>query len=102
MNTAINRITIFTVLALSVSFVWFGFKSELHFLFDRLSPMIVYCFALVPTAGLVYGSYIMRQKMEATTTFQGNNIGHSALMITLPIALLTYLGVNNSIGLNFF
>ncbi|MFK7949352.1 MAG: CPBP family intramembrane glutamic endopeptidase [Saprospiraceae bacterium] len=98
MKTAINRITIFTALALMVSFVWFGFKSELHFIFDRLSPIIVYCFALIPMLGLVIGSYKMRQKIETTTTFQGNDLGHSLVMILTPIALLTYLGVSNSVG----
>lgn len=100
MTTAINRITIFTALALTVSFIWFGFKSDFYFIFDRLSPILVYCFAIIPTLGLVIGSYKMRPKIEAVTTFRGNDLGHSLVMILIPIVLLTYIGVSNSVGIS--
>lgn len=95
-----TNIGIFIGIALIWSLIW---VTQRHLVFDLIDNQRSFFFlflGLIPTFGLVVGSFFLRRnfKKSAISLF-GKSASYSVLILVLPILCLTIVGVDNSLAI---
>ena len=91
------RIGGFLTISLVWSLLWFSQKHILHDFFGKQPSLLILLFGLIPTIGLLIGSYSMRKRLtDIETSILGKNSKLSILIMSIPIICLLIIGVENS------
>ena len=90
------RVAIFIGVALTWSLIW---VSQRHRLFDLINTdsFMFLLSGLVPTFGLIVGSFLLRKKLtKDKISLTGNNSFYSIIILAIPILCLSVIGVDNN------
>jgi membrane protease YdiL (CAAX protease family) len=99
MDKSTTRIILFIGIALTWSFAWFSQRHLLNNFFNNIQSIAILFLGLVPTVGLIIGSFLFRQKLEKREVrLAGNNLSYSIVIISIPIICLTIIGIENIFG----
>lgn len=100
MKKSTTRIVIFIGIALIWSYIWFSQRHLLNNFIGNFQSIAVLFFGLVPTLGLVIGSFVFRKKLEKKeVSIAGTNLKYSIIILSIPILCLTLIGVENVFGI---
>lgn len=101
----IFRVILFFTIAITVSNIFrfnlFEIKTRIFELYPRISiPLITF----LEGGGVLFGAliaiHLMKKSKDSSMSLFGNSRTKSILLFTLPIIVLTIIGINNSVELN--
>ena len=96
MDKSTTRIVIFIGIALIWSFIWVSQRHLLNNFISNTQSIAVLFLGLIPTFGLIIGSFLFRKKLEKKeVSIAGSNLSYSLVIIGIPIICLTIIGVDN-------
>ena len=94
------RIGFFVGIALIWSLIWVSQKSLLNNFFETIPQITILLFGLVPTLGLLIGSFILRKKMDnPNNSLTGGKPFYSLIVVSIPILCLSIIGIKNIFGI---
>jgi len=90
----------FVGIALIWSLIWVSQKSLLNNFFETIPQITILLFGLVPTLGLLIGSFILRRKMDnPNNSLTGGKPFYSLIVVSIPILCLSIIGIKNIFGI---
>ncbi len=99
MNKKINRLIIFLVISLTWSFLWFTNKKLVFQYIEKIPSLQFYFLGIIPVIGILIPALVLRQKQPSNKmSLTGNSFFESLLIASIPILILTIIGVPNDIG----
>ncbi len=105
MESKTNRLTVFLIISLLWSLLWFTNKESFFQYIDEIPSLPFYLLGIIPVIGILIASLILRQKQQNNQmSLTGKHSRWSWIIASIPIILLTMFGVPNSINIqpNFF
>lgn len=100
MNNKTKRLVVFLTISLLWSLLWFTNKESIFRIVKTIPSLQFYFLAIIPVIGILIGSLISRrQQPNNEMSFTGKSAFHSWLIVIVPIACLSIIGVPNNIGL---
>ena len=90
------RIGLFIGVALTWSLIWVTQRNRLFDLINTDSFLLLLS-GLVPTFGIIVGSFLMRKHLSKNRIgFTGNNSSYSITILAIPVLCLSIIGVDNN------